>query len=58
MSEWEGLYKCFGAKFPKQKRVALGKGLSLALVGDLNEIALTLLEKVLDAVVSESEEET
>ena len=31
-SDWEGLCKCLGAKFPGQKRVALGKGLSLALV--------------------------
>ena len=57
-SDWERLRKCLGAKFPRQKRVALGKGFLLALVRDLNEIALTLLEKVLDAVVNESEEET
>ena len=56
-SDWEGLFKCLGAKFPVQKRVALGKGLLLALVRDLNEIALTLLEKDLDAVAHESEEE-
>ena len=31
-SDWERLCKCFGAKFPGQKRVALGKGLLLALV--------------------------
>ena len=57
-SDWEELCKCFGAKFPGQKRVALGKGLLLALVRDVNEIALTLLEKDLDAVLNESEEET
>ena len=57
-SDWEGLCKCFGAKFPGQKRVALGKGLLLNLARDLNEIALTLLEKDLDTVVNESEEET
>ena len=57
-SDWEGLCKCLGATFPGQKRLALGKGLLLALVRDLNEIALTLLEKDLDAVVHESEEET
>ena len=50
--------KCLGAKFPGQKRVPLGKGLLLALVRDLNEIALTLLEKDLDTVVNENEEET
>ena len=38
--------------------MTLGKGLLLALVRELNEIALTLLEKDLDAVVNESEEET
>ena len=57
-SDWEGLCKCLGAKFPGQKRVALGKGLLLALVRDLNGRALTLLEKDLDAVVHKSEEET
>ena len=56
-SDWEALCKCIGAKFPGQKRVALGNGLLLALVRDLNEIALTLLEKDFDAVVNESEEE-
>ena len=45
-------------KFPEQKRVALGKDLLLALVRDLNERALTLLEKDPDAVVHESKEET
>ena len=54
-SDWEGLCKCLGAKFPGQKRVALGKGLLLALVRDLNEIALTLLRKDLDTVVNQSE---
>ena len=39
------------AEFPGEKQVALGKGLSLALVRDLNERALTLLEKELDIVV-------
>ena len=38
--------------------MALGKGLLLALVKDLNEIALILLKKDLDAVVHESKEET
>ena len=57
-SDWEGLCKCLEAKFPGQKRVALGKGLLLVLVRDLNEIALNLLEKDLDTVVNESEEET
>ena len=57
-SDWEGLCKCLGTKFPGQKRVALGKGLLLALVRDLNEIVLILLEKDLDTVVNESEEET
>ena len=57
-SDWEGLCKCLGAKFPGQKRAALRKGLLLFLVRDLNEIALTLLEKDLDTVVNESKEET
>ena len=57
-SDWEGLCKCLGAKFPGQKREALGKGLLLALVRDVNEIPLTLLEKDLDTVVNESEDET
>ena len=57
-NDWEGLCKCLGAKFPGQKQVALRKGLLLFLVRDLNEIALTLLEKDLDAVAHESEEET
>ena len=57
-SDWEGLWKCLGAKFPGQKRVALGKSLSLALIRDLIDIVLTLLEKDLDTVVNESEEET
>ena len=56
-SNWEGLYKCLVVRFPGQKRVALGKGSLLALVRDLNEIALTLLEKDFDAVVNKSEEE-
>ena len=56
-SNWEGLYKYLVVRFPGQKRVALGKGLLLALVRDLNEIALTLLEKDFDAVVNKSEEE-
>ena len=46
------------AKFPGEKRLALGKGLSLALVRDLNERTSTLLEKDLDIVVHESEEKT
>ena len=58
LSDWEGLCKCLGTKFPGQKRVALGKGLLLDLARDLNEIALTLLEKDLDTVVNKSEEET
>ena len=57
VSDWEGLCKCLGAKSPGQKRVIQGKGLSLALVRDLNEIELTLLEKDLDAGAHESEEE-
>ena len=57
-SDWEGLCKWLGAKFPGKKRVAIGKGLLLALGRDLNEIALTLLEKDLDAVVKGSKEET
>ena len=56
-SDWEELCKFLGAKFLGQKRVVLGKGLLLALVRDLNEIALTLLEKDLNAVVNESKEE-
>ena len=46
------------AKFLGEKRVALGKGLSVALVRDLNERALTFLEKDLDIVVHESKEKT
>ena len=57
-SDWEGLCKCLGTKFPGQKQVALGKGLLLALVRELNKIALTLLKKDLDTVVYESEEQT
>ena len=45
------------AKFAGEKPVALGKGLILALVRDLNETALTLLEKDLDVVAHESKEE-
>ena len=45
------------AKFPGENRVALGKGFLLALVGDLNERALTLLEKDLDVVGHKSKEE-
>ena len=41
----------FRAEFPGEKQVALGTDLSLALVRDLNERALTLLEKKLDIVV-------
>ena len=48
--------KRLGAKFQETKQVALEKGLLIALVRDLNEIALTLLEK--DLGVHESEEET
>ena len=57
-SDSEGLCKCLGAKFPGQKRVALGKDLLRALVRDLNQMVLTLLEKELDAVIHKSEEET
>ena len=57
-SDRERLCKWLGAKFLEQKQLALGKGLLLVLVRDLNEIALTLLEKDLDAVVHESESET
>ena len=38
--------------------MALGKGLLLALVRDLNERALTLMEKDLDIVVHEGKEKT
>ena len=58
MEGWEGLCKYLGVKFSGQKRVAQGKDFLLALLRDLNERALTLLEKYLDAVVHESEEET
>ena len=44
--DWERLFKRLGAKSPGKERVALGKGLLLAVVRDLNEIALTLLEKI------------
>ena len=54
-SDRKRLCKCLGAKFLEQKQLALGKGLLLDLVRDLNEIDLTLLEKDLDAVVHESE---
>ena len=47
-SDWELLCEGLGAKFPGKKRMTLGKGLLLALVGDFNEIALTLLEKDLE----------
>ena len=57
-SDRKRLFKCLGAKFLEQKQLALGKGLLLDLVRDLNEIDLTLLEKDLDAVVHESESET
>ena len=57
MRDWEGLCKCLEAKFPGPKWVALEKGLLLALVRDLTEVALTLLEKYLYAVIHESEEE-
>ena len=46
------------AKFPGEKRMALGKGLSLALVRDLNERTSTLLEKDLGIVVHESKAKT
>ena len=46
------------SKFPGQKGVALGKGLLIALVRDLNEIALTLFKKDLDAVVDKSKKGT
>ena len=45
------------SKVSRKKQVALGKGLLLALVRDLNEIALTFFKKDLDAEVHESEEE-
>ena len=56
-SVWGGLCK-WSTKFPGEKQVALAKGLLLALVRDLNETALTLLEKGLDVVGHESKEET
>ena len=46
------------AKLLGEMRVALGKGLSVALVRDLNERALTFLEKDLDIIVHESKEKT
>ena len=46
------------AKFPGEKRLALGKGLLRALVRNLNERALNLWEKDLDIVVHESKEKT
>ena len=46
------------AKCPGENRVALGKGLLLAIVRDLNERVLTLLEKDLHAVGHESKVET
>ena len=45
------------SKVSRKKQVALRKSLLLALVRDLNEIALTFLKKDLDAEVHESEEE-
>ena len=46
------------AKCPGENRVALGKGLLLAIVRDLNERVLTLLEKDLHVVDHESKVET
>ena len=57
-SDREGLCKCLRAKFPGKTWMALGISLLLSLVKDLNEIALTLLEKDLNAVVHESEAKT
>ena len=45
------------SKSSEQKWVVLGKDLLLALVRDLNERALTLMEKDFDTVVHEREEE-
>ena len=45
------------AKCPGENRVALGKGLLLAIVRDLNERVLTLLEKDLHVVDHESKVE-
>ena len=46
------------AKCPGENRVALGKGLLLAIVRDLNERVLTLLEKDLHVIGHESKVET
>ena len=50
MSDWERLCKFLGTKFSGKKKIAQGKVL-LALVGDLNDTALTLMQKDLSAVV-------
>ena len=46
------------AKCPGENQVALGKGLLLAIVTDINERVLTLLEKDLHVVGHESKVET
>ena len=53
-----GLCKCLEQSFQEKSKCGTGKGLSLTLVRDLNERALTLLEKDLDIVVHESKEKT
>ena len=50
-----GIYEKRGSK---SSPVVLGKGLSLALIRDLNERALTLLKKDLDIVVHDGKEKT
>ena len=57
-SDRQGLCKYLGAKFTEQKRLALGKYLSLASVKYLNERALTSIERDLDTVAHEEIEET
>ena len=57
MSDWGGLCKCLGVKFPWQRRVALEINSLPALVRNLNERTLTLLEKDFHVVVCEIMEE-
>ena len=46
------------SKVSRKKASGPRKRFNISLVRDLNEIALTLLEKDLDTVVNDSEEET
>ena len=57
-SDRQGLSKYLGAKFTEEKRLALGKYLSLASVKYLNERALMSIERDLDTVAHEEIEET